>query len=633
MDVRQATKPDEIEQIMTRTSGQFLTQGLCGWYFASERSFDPKIELNSMKEALCSTLPDCQLIKKNHAWAAIGSSCVDTGRVTAAIAGYPEWKNSYLSSVATERNHAVALAAAYAEDKDRFLEKLSGAFSFMIVDEQESRLLAGIDRIGQFPLYYCEKENGILLGTTAKSVLAHSSINRNLLEQGIFDYVYFHMVPSPVSIFDGLKKLPAGHYLDFHNSTLNIKNYWQPSFTKPDNKNFTLLGKEMKEILTNSVKKHLSGSSSIGAFLSGGLDSSTVSGVLSEVNPDTSHAYSIGFSAKGYDEMAYARITAKHFGIQLHEYYVTPEDVVDAVPIIATSYDEPFGNSSALPAYFCAKLAAKDGVTRLLAGDGGDEIFAGNERYRKQKIFEIYSKAPNAVKRLIFEPLLNKLPGSIAPINKIRSYVQQANIPLPDRLQSYNFLHRHDVKEIFSDDFLASISTSSPLELQNSVYYRLTDASTLDRMLYLDWQFTLADNDLRKVSHMCALAGVEVVYPMLDDDLVEFSCRVPDHWKLKGNDLRHFFKKSLNNWLPQETITKKKQGFGLPFGVWMETHKPLQELAYDNLLKLKSRSYFKTDFIDNVIDLHRNQHAHYYGELIWVLMILELWIDSYNRPA
>ena len=204
----------------------------------------------------------------------------------------------------------------------------------------------------------------------------------------------------------------------------------------------------------------------------------------------------------------------------------------------------------------------------------------------------------------------------------------RANVPLPDRLQSYNFLNRHRPEEIFASDFLAQISTASPSSLLQQVYHRPTDTSTLNRMLYLDWQFTLADNDLRKVSHMCAVAGVDVTFPMLDDKLVEFACQIPGSWKIKGKNLRHFYKKALHNWLPDETINKKKQGFGLPFGVWMQSHHPLQELAYDNLLKLKTRQWLNPAFIDKLIDLHRNGHAAYYGELIWVLTVLELWLDA-----
>ena len=255
---------------------------------------------------------------------------------------------------------------------------------------------------------------------------------------------------------------------------------------------------------------------------------------MAELRQREGEAYSIGFSAEGYDEMAFARITAKHFDIKLNEYYVTPQDVVDALPLIATSYDEPFGNSSALPAYFCAKMAVENGVNTLLAGDGGDEIFAGNERYVRQNVFEHYSKVPALLRKALVEPITELLPNAIAPVAKASSYIAQANMPLPDRLQSYNFLHRHPATEVFTEDFLAEVNTALPLEIQREIYHRPTDAGRLNRMLYLDWQITLADNDLRKVSHMCSLAGVDVVYPMLDDALVEFSCKIPQSLENQG---------------------------------------------------------------------------------------------------
>jgi asparagine synthase (glutamine-hydrolysing) len=222
------------------------------------------------------------------------------------------------------------------------------------------------------------------------------------------------------------------------------------------------------------------------------------------------------------------------------------------------------------------------------------------------------------------------LPTRLPLVSKANSYIEQANTPLPDRLQSYNFLHRHAAEEIFSADVLQQVDKSLPLELLRSIYSRPHDASDLNRMLYLDWQITLADNDLRKVSHTCALAGVEVVYPMLDDDLVEFSCQVPTAWKISGNNLRHFYKQSLRGWLPQETIDKRKQGFGLPFGVWMRTYAPLRELAYDNLLKLKSRGIVRPEFIDKAIAMHQSEHAAYYGELVWILTVFELWMSGHQ---
>ncbi|MDX1736365.1 MAG: asparagine synthase C-terminal domain-containing protein, partial [Halioglobus sp.] len=438
--------------------------------------------------------------------------------------------------------------------------------------------------------------------------------------------------PSPGSVHAGVSKLPAAHYLDFRDGKVTTSCYWIPKFAQPGGgPPFEELSGELREVLRQSLRNNLPASGKLGAFLSGGLDSSTVTGVMAELCGADAEAYSIGFSAEGYDEMAYARITAEHFGVTLNEYYVTPEDVVDALPLVATSYDEPFGNSSALPAYFCARMAAQRGVDTLLAGDGGDEIFAGNERYIKQNVFERYAMIPKGLRSGLIEPLVGALPAAVPLSSKARSYIEQANTPLPDRLQSYNFLHRHAADEIFTPEFLQHIDEQLPLGLQRDVYQRPDDAGDLDRMLYLDWQFTLADNDLRKVSHMCAVAGVNVTYPMLDDALVEFSCRVPSDLKIKGKDLRHFFKRALCDFLPFETIHKPKQGFGLPFGVWMRTYDPLRELAYDNLSKLKTRGFIQPAFIDSAIRMHQSEHAAYYGELIWILTVFELWFASRNE--
>ena len=452
-----------------------------------------------------------------------------------------------------------------------------------------------------------------------------------LLDQGIYNYVYFHMVPSPASIFEGVKKLQAAQYIKVAKGKSTIHRYWTPNFVEKSEKTFLELGTELREKLKKSVDNVFDRDRRTGAFLSGGLDSSTVAGMLAELSEGPAHAYSIGFAAEGYDEMAFARITAKHFGIKLHEYYVTPEDVVNALPHIATSYDEPFGNSSALPAWFCAKFAAEDDVEILLAGDGGDELFAGNSRYAKQKVFEYYSQIPSWIRNMFLQPAVNSLPPSMQLASKGRRYIELAKTALPERLQAYNFLNQHDPEEIFQAEFLENVSVFNPVEIQNDVYAIPEGASSLNKMLYLDWQFTLADNDLRKVSHMCSLAGIEVAYPMLDDELIELSCLVPSHWKLKGRNLRHFYKESLTGWLPDETISKKKQGFGLPFGVWMQTHQPLQELAYDNLLKLKKRHYFNSSFIDKVIQLHRGGHAAYYGELVWIMTVFELWLQGREK--
>lgn len=608
-----------------------LNHFLAGWSCSTASASSPKNSLVRMVTAANSSLPNISVENGTSACASSDALYQTDNGSSFAMIGQPQWTEEHFASTAREEGHGAALTLAYAEYGSRFLQAVQGRFAFAVIDTSADTVMLGTDRMGRYPLYYAEIDDGLVFGSSASIVLADTTptdeaAQATLQAQGLYDYVYFHMVPSPHSIFAGLKKLPAGHLLLCSENQCVVSNYFRPVFREQSQDSFTSLGAELKTQLKSAVEHCIEPDVTVGAFLSGGLDSSSVAGMLAEICPNNAHAFSIGFSAKGYDEMAYARLTAKHFGIQLHEYYVTPEDVVKALPMVAASYDEPFGNSSALPAYFCAKLAAENGIQCLLAGDGGDELFGGNERYIKQRVFENYQKFPAGLRHTFIEPLINALPNAIPLASKAKSYLQQANIPLPDRLQSYNFLHRHAANDIFNDEFLATVDTRAPLQLLRETYHRATDASTLNKMLYLDWQYTLADNDLRKVSHMCELAGVDVAYPMLDDGLIDLSCRVPSDWKIKGNDLRHFYKAALKGWLHHDTINKKKQGFGLPFGVWMETHKPLQEMAYDHLLNLKKRQFFKPAFIDQTIDLHRNQHAAYYGELIWILMVLEMWL-------
>lgn len=614
---------------------QFRRHGIAGWYNPKSTTQNNS---DGSRNALQSSLEIHSCCGTGYETASTGSSFTlaqgDAAKVVTQIAGQPYFRNAKLNEIAQAQGAAAAVSNAYEKHGNRVFEHIHGSFCCAIIDIASHKSLIGIDRLGQHSLYYHTTDSTLHFGGSAGSALVNSPNIPTLLPQGIYNYVYFHMVPCSDSVYQGLKKLPAAHYMEFSAGECKLHNYWLPKFNESTSKNsFEELAGQLKGALRESVKNTLPKEGKVGAFLSGGLDSSTVTGILAELSEGQAQAYSIGFSAEGYDEMPFARTTAKHFGAKLNEYYVTPEDVVAALPMIATSYDEPFGNSSALPAYFCAKMAMEDGVTTLLAGDGGDELFAGNERYVRQRVFDHYSKIPKALRSGLLEPLVAALPQRVPLVSKANSYISQANTPLPDRLQSYNFLHRHAATEIFSDEFMADVNTGIPLELLRATYQRPPQATDLNRMLYLDWQNTLADNDLRKVSHMCALAGVDVNYPLLDDTLLEFSCTVPSDWKMKGNDLRHFFKQSLNDWLPSATINKSKQGFGLPFGVWMQTYKPLREMAYDNLLKLKDRGFIRPEFIDKTIEMHQSEHAAYYGELVWIFTVFELWMSAHSTEA
>lgn len=549
-----------------------------------------------------------------------------SGRVL-ALTGHP-----FLRTDSGRRQiDAAELLAQYQALGDSFLATIEGRWALLLIDPQQERVLFANDRLGRQPLYYSESEGTLRVCTQLRPSLAPMQAPV-LDEQSIYHFVYFHMIPAPGSAYKNVQKLRMAHRGEADRNGVRLTRYWTPKFTETRPGSRTRLKAALAETLRDSVRRaaHDHAKHKIGAFLSGGLDSSTVAGMLHEVQETGCDAYAIGFDAEGYDEMPYARITARHFGIRLHEYYVTPDDVVAAMPEISKAFEEPFGNSSALPAYFCARRAAADGVSVLLAGDGGDELFAGNERYAHQKLFEHYDQLPYFARHTLIEGLVKILPPQSGLSRKASSFLKQANTPLPARLQYYSFLEQNDATQVFLPEFLRAVDTAHPSALLDSIYHAPEDASSLNRMLFLDWQITLADNDLRKVSKACEMAGVEVRYPMLDDALVSLSTRIPSHWKLPRKALRDFYKQALKGWLPDATIKKSKHGFGLPFGVWMKTHSPLRDMAYEHALGPHNRSIFNPRFLEEAVARHREGHASYYGELVWLLAVLEFWLGAHE---
>ena len=548
--------------------------------------------------------------------------------VFCAISGNIDWLDVELADFQLKHDPAQALLQAYKRHGLKLLTVVGGRFSLVVWDSRKRNGLVACDRFGQSPVYWSHAPNGdLVFGPLATWVSQMTGRPPTICEQSIFNFLYFHMVPGPDTIFEGVHKLTAAHTLIAEGGKWHVERYWNPDFRENADASHADAAEEMLGLLSSSVGRLASGTDT-GAFLSGGLDSSTVAGLLARSRPNPK-TYSIGFDAPGYDETGFAKIASDRFHTTFNTYYVTPEDVLSELPGIAAAYDEPFGNSSALPAYFCARFAASDGRKRLLAGDGGDELFAGNERYAKQTIFERYNSLPSLGRRFLIEPLLFKLLPEATPLlGKARSYVKQAGVPLPDRLQIYNFLNRLGAQSIVAEELWHSVDTEQPLVLDRELYNSPNSASQLNRMLYLDWHHTLADNDLRKVTRMCELAGIQVEYPMLDDHLVEFSTRVSSSRKMRGNRLRDFYKRAVADLLPREIIDKPKHGFGLPFGVWLAEHAGLQALAGDNLARMKRRGYVKPAFIDEIVRLHRDQHAGYYGEFIWVLIMLEMWLTA-----
>ncbi|BCX89803.1 asparagine synthase (glutamine-hydrolysing) [Methylomarinovum tepidoasis] len=538
----------------------------------------------------------------------------------AVVDGHLHWKDRELAELGTREGHAAALVRGFRQHGHKVFEQVSGAFACVLLKPAENYALLAVDHAGQRPLAYTLVNGGLIFASHLDSLTAFPGFQAKIDPQSLFDYLYFHMVPSPQTIYRGVHKLQPGECVEFIAGQMRRHFHFHPPYGEQGG--YADLAPRLKPLLSHALASCLDDRPT-GTFLSGGLDSSTVSGLYREQAGRPIDAFAIGFDAEGYDEMPYARACARHFDLNLHEYYVTPDDVFDAIPMIAASYDEPFGNASAIPVYYCARQARLTGMACLLAGDGGDEIFAGNERYAKQKLFDAYRLVPAYAK-----PLLERI-ASLPGLEKLQSYIKQARIPLPQRLQTYNFLHRSPLRDIFASGFLQQIRTELPLELQQQTWKRCgDDVALLKKMLFLDAKFTLADNDLRKVNRTAELAGIEVRYPLLQREVVEFAARIPSDLLLKGLQLRWFFRRALRDFLAPETLAKHKHGFGLPFGIWLQTDPRLNELARDHLERIARRGFLNPDYIRAVQKAHREGHAAYYGVMIWLLIMLEAWLDA-----
>lgn len=531
-----------------------------------------------------------------------------------------------------EADAAGRVLGEYRAGGRRCIESMTGDFAVAIVDTQRRRVLLAVDRMGVRQMFFARGAGGeIVLGPRGAAVAGHPLIRAGVRRQAIFDYMYFHMVPAPETVFDGVTKLRAAHVTELDAGSTSLQRYWDPVFHDDAATTADELAAEVRDVLRDSVAR-CRPDAHTGAFLSGGLDSSSVVGMLAAVSGERPRTFSIGFDAEGYDETRYARIAARRFDADAHEMSLNAQHIVEAVPLLAAAYDEPFGNSSAVPVYFCARLAASAGMSRLLAGDGGDEIFAGNPHYTRQLTFERYRKIPAPVRRHFLERVvMPAIPtDAIFPFGKIKSYIQQARMPLPLRLHSWDYMFRQQASSVFSGDFLDGLVLDNPARLMAAVYDEPQDIETLNRLLYFDWEYVLANNDLQKVNRGCELAGIDVSYPMLDQEMLDFALRVPMRWKIRRGELRHYYKNAMKGFLPDEIITKEKHGFGLPFGPWLKTSPELQELVYPSLSALRARRIFDDGFLDRVVGEHREGHASYHGYVIWDLLMLEAWLSAHD---
>ena len=506
-------------------------------------------------------------------------------------------------------------------------EQVGGGFAACIVDFARGIVVLFVDRFAIQSLCFRHASGIVAFSDSAAGAADDAPVD----PQALYDYLYFHVIPAPRTVFQGVHRLQGAESVTIGKASVDLATYWQPRFVEDDRRGLRARMREFVEKVRASVQEEADDPRTA-CFLSGGTDSSTIAGTLKRLRDGPVAAYSIGFDAEGYDEMAYARIAARHFGLEHHEYYVTPDDVREAIPALAASFDQPFGNSSVLPAYFCALRAREDGFTRMLAGDGGDELYGGNSRYALQKVFDVYRVMPQRLRSKLLEPAAHNwrafrtLPG----LRQIGGYVRHASVRMPDRLDSFNLLRYVGDEQLLERQFIACIDPDAPLRQCRATWAATAACSLVNRMLAYDWKFTLADSDLPKVRAASQLAGVTTGYPLLSRAVTDLSLALPPEWKVRGVRLRWFFKRALSDFLPREILRKTKHGFGLPFGAWVLRDRALRDLAQDSVNGLARRGLVRPDFTARLFSDRLAEAPGYYGELVWILLMLEQWLRTHE---
>jgi asparagine synthase (glutamine-hydrolysing) len=531
-----------------------------------------------------------------------------------------------------QRQVGTFLVDLYTRFGTGMFSRLLGDFAVAIWDPREKRLVAACDRFRVRPLYYYSDGFKVFFASKLRAFSERPEVQKKINPEAIIDYLDLSVIPTPATIYQDVKKLPPGHMLVWQSGSLETKRYWDIRYAEDATKTEADYAFEVRNALDSSVDQKIALADDgvdIGAFLSGGIDSTTIVGLLHRRVGDRVKAFTIGFSEDGFNEMRYARIGARHFGVKHYEYVVSPSDTVEFLPRMASEYDEPFGNSSAVPTYYCAKLARESGVRTIFAGDGGDELFAGNERYAHDRKFQLYHKVPSRIRQSLIDPIGAAVSDSrIRVLERAGKYIRRANIPCPDRWFSYSPSRTIPMFEEMLTDEMRAVANSRPfLAPYKDVFREAVAESEINRFLYLDLKAAIADNDLVKVTRMAELAGINVQFPFLCHQLADLSGAIPSRMKMRGSRLRSFFKNAFSELLPSEIIEKKKHGFGLPIPVWLRTESGLRDFAADLVLSPRAvqRGYFRSAFLKNIFELHRSDTTSFYGSIIWNLMMLELW--------
>jgi asparagine synthase (glutamine-hydrolysing) len=536
-----------------------------------------------------------------------------------------------------ETDAAEAIARLYLEDGISFLQKLRGAFALALWDHDKRVLLLAVDRFGIKRLCYAEGDLEIVFATQPSSIFASGRFTKRVNLSAITEYFVYNVVPIPNTAFEGIHRVAPGEYVRWTPGATTKTRYWDMRYPEDDRRPTNVLANELLRRMETAVRTTSCNLdlSRTGCFLSGGTDSSSILGLLTQLYTPPLNAFSIGFTEDRFNELDYARLAAKHFRACHVEDKLGPEAALEVAEKLIATYEEPFGNSSVIPTYWCAKIAREHGMDVLLAGDGGDELFGGNERYREEQIFECYQALPKGARRWLIEPLILDSRLNVGGLGKVRNYIRRSNTPNPERYCRWRLLQRFSPDLILGSDMPFRNGHSDLLTTMRRHYRSASAATELNRLLYVDTKMTLGDDDLPKVTQTADLAGIRVRFPYLDHDLAEFSGSLSSSLKVRLLEKRYLFKLATRNLLPGAILKKKKHGFGLPIGFWLKSsprwHAWAKAILYDP--RTYQRGYFQRNFVEQLFSSLQQDETPYFGDLLWIFVVLELWHRQHVEVA
>lgn len=497
--------------------------------------------------------------------------------------------------------------------------KLNGMFAFAFWDSRRNQLVLARDRFGKKPLYWHRDGNRFLFGSEIKALLAYGGIERKVSLNGLHEYLTFSYVVGDHTILEGVYRLPPAHFMVVRDGQVSCGPYWQlkfqPDSTCPDERE---VAERLADLLKHAVRRRLMSDVPLGAFLSGGLDSSTVVALMSQLSDRPVQTFTIGFEESDYSELDDARLVAKHLGTDHHEMIVKPS-AIDILPDLVWHLDEPFADSSALPTYYVCR-AARQHVTVALSGDGGDEVFAGYTRYRQLDRYRRMERVPSWVRAGVVKPLVRILPFTMPGWNYLHALGRWRNGALPYDLGLYPYIE----DKLYTPDLKHELRSRDPLQSTHRILEEARHLDPISRYQYLDTCQYLPADILTKVDRMSMANSLEVRSPLLDYTLVEFVSTLPVSFKLRGHESKYILKKVTERLLPPSVLTKRKQGFAIPRNHWFQGD--LRAFAVDLLLDSRTlaRGYFRKEILASLLEHHATGRRDY-SEWIWCLIVLETW--------